>query len=92
LASLRAAFGQGLGPTSPNADLNGQIAVSVLSSFPPELFDAVGLFQSLWLLRLSNVASDAQGMVAELLACERARQVPGAIPERFRDRLRRSGE
>jgi len=70
LASLRAAFRQGLSPGSPNADLNAQIATSILACFPPELFDSTGLFRSLWMLRLTNVADDAQGMVEELLATD----------------------
>ncbi|MGA2033787.1 MAG: hypothetical protein ABSG68_16155 [Thermoguttaceae bacterium] len=70
LASIRAAFGQGLMPYSPNADLNERIASSILACFPAELFDATGLFRSLWLLRLSNVTSDVQGMVEDLLSRE----------------------
>jgi len=68
LASLRAAYQQGLAPRSPNADLNGRIASSILSCFQPELFDSTGLFCSMWLMRLANAANDAQGMIDELLA------------------------
>jgi hypothetical protein len=71
LASLRAAYQQGMAPQSPNADLNGRIASSILSCFQPELFDSTGLFSSMWLLRLGNAASDAQGMLDELLSTER---------------------
>ena len=53
---------------SPNADLNARIATAILSCFPAELFDSTGQFRSLWLLRLFNATSDAQGMIAELLA------------------------
>ena len=52
LASLRAAFQQGMSQESPNADLNGRIAKSILSCFQPELFDSTGLFCSMWLMRL----------------------------------------
>jgi hypothetical protein len=70
LASLRAAFQQGMTQQSPNADLNGRIASSILSCFQPELFDSTGLFCSMWLMRLVNSANDAQGMLDELLCTE----------------------
>lgn len=93
LASLRAAFQQGLSVTSPNADLNAKIASAVLSCFQPELFDSTGLFHSLWMLRLSNVTNDAQGMVEDLVALERSvdhsRNDSGST--RPEDRLRRFG-
>ncbi|MHB1037297.1 MAG: hypothetical protein ACYC0Y_21975 [Pirellulales bacterium] len=76
LASLRMAFQQGLSPTSPNADLNARIAASILSCFQPEMFDATGLFRSLWLARLLNTANDAQGMIDDLLAVENAESAP----------------
>ncbi len=81
LASLRAAFQQGMTQQSPNADLNGRIAASVISCFQPELFDSTGLFCSMWLMRLINAANDAQGMLDELLSTEspleRGRNRPG---------------
>ena len=67
LASLRAAFLQGMTPQSPNSDLNGRIASSILACYQPELFDSTGLFCSMWLMRLVNAANDAQGMLDELL-------------------------
>ncbi len=89
LASLRTAFGRGLSPDAPNADLNGQIAASILACFPGELFDSTGLFRSLWMVRLTNTADDAQGMLDELLA------VDAAVPQRsdpvVLDRARRFG-
>ena len=93
LASLRAAFRQGLSPLSSNADLNAKIAASILSCFPPELFDSTGLFRSLWMLRLSNVTNDAQGMVEDLLALEQGTPQRDVRPPRSRleDRLRRFG-
>ncbi len=93
LGSLRAAFGQGLGPTSPNGDLNVRIAVSILSCFPPELFDGSGLFRSLWLSRLAHAAKDTQGMIDELLALEEGPPAGGDwISGRLSDRLRRFGQ
>ena len=70
LVSLRGAFRQGLSGGSPNPDLNSRIASSVLACFPSELFDSTGVFQSLWLLRLTSYANDAQGMIQELLCSD----------------------
>ena len=70
LASLRAAFKTGLARVSPNGDLNAQIAASVLASLQPELLEAIGLLRSAWLMRMTNVTDDAQGMIGELLAIE----------------------
>lgn len=94
LASLRAAFRHALGSVSPNADLNAKIANSILSCFQPELFDSTGLFRSLWLVRLSNVTNDAQGLVEDLLALEGSVTARGAVPlsTRLEDRLRRFGD
>lgn len=71
LASLRAAFRQGLSDETPNADLNARIAASVLSCFPTDLFDSTGLLRSLWLMRLTNIAEDTQGRIDDLLRLER---------------------
>ncbi|NLY01323.1 MAG: hypothetical protein GXY83_34970 [Rhodopirellula sp.] len=66
-AALRASFGLGLSRVSPNADLNARIAGSILSSFQPELFDATGVLPSTWLMRITNTANDAAGMIDNLL-------------------------
>ncbi|MEI8373952.1 MAG: hypothetical protein WCJ35_14080 [Planctomycetota bacterium] len=66
-ASLRAAFQRGLAPVSPNEDLNAKIASAILSCFPSDLFDSIGLFRSLWLHRMSNVTSDVEGMIETLV-------------------------
>ena len=71
LASLRAAFQPVLSPESPNAELNARIAASILACFPAELFDSTGLLRSLWLMRLTNIAEDTQGMIEELFKLER---------------------
>ena len=93
LASLRAAFRHGLAPVSPNADLNRRIATTILSCFRGELFDSTGLFQSLWLVRLSNVTNDAQGMIDDLLSLESVEPQGrlGATPTRPASRLDRFG-
>jgi hypothetical protein len=83
LASMRAAFGPLLGEASPNADLNARIAASIIGCFPADLFDSTGLLRSLWLMRLSSVADDTQGMIEELLGQER--------PHTSGRRLRRFG-
>lgn len=89
LASLRAAFRQGLSPLCPNFDLNTEIGESILSAFGPHLFDSTGLPQSLWMSRVSSVTSDAQGMLATLLAERPSRGTPseaffGHTPDRLR--------
>jgi len=89
LASLRAAFGEGLCVVSPNADLNAEIASSILACFQPELFDSTGLLRSLWLTRLANVTNDAQGMVEELLALDVPKTGEGPLAVFREDRLRR---
>ena len=89
LASLRAAFGEGLCAVSPNADLNTEIASSILACFQPELFDSTGLLRSLWLTRLANVTNDAQGMVADLLALDGPKTGEGPPAVGREDRLRR---
>ncbi len=67
-ASLRAAFRQGPDSKTANADLNQRIASSIVACFPAELFDATGLFRSLWLTRLTHFTDDAEGMLDSLLA------------------------
>ncbi|OHB67519.1 MAG: hypothetical protein A2V70_15530, partial [Planctomycetes bacterium RBG_13_63_9] len=94
LASLRASFQRGLSAVSPNADLNAKIASSVLSCLQPELFDSVGLLHSLWMLRLLDVADDAQGMLQDLLALEQTAAEGDTVSEaaRWQKRLRRFGQ
>ena len=68
LASVRAAFHQGLTHPSPNADLNAKIGGAVLACIPAEMVDSTNLVQSLWQIRLNNYAADAQGLVDELIS------------------------
>ena len=72
----------GAEPESPNPELNARIA-AIISCFPPELFDSTGLLRSLWLLRLTNIAEDTQGMIEALLGW--------SLRRRNRRRLRWSG-
>ena len=90
-ASLRASFGQGLFPESPNGDLNARIAASLLSCLQPELFDATGLLRSAWLMRMSNVTDDAQGMIDELVAIEEPASAVASVGTPRSGRLRRFG-
>ncbi len=95
-ASLRAAFRCGLGPLSPNADLNARIADSILSCLPAEAFDAIGLLRSAWLMRLSKITDETQAMVAWLLSDPPARPPkptapPGGPPSRFSGHNRHGG-
>jgi hypothetical protein len=92
-ASLHAAFGQGLCPVSPNADLNDEIGTSVLSCFPSEVFDSTGPMRSLWTIRLANGADDAQGLIDDLLASEPAPASPEELhaADNMIERLRRFG-
>lgn len=92
MASLRAAFRQGLAAESPNADLNSRIAGSVLSAFPPQVFDATGVFRSAWMVRLTSFSDDAKGVIDELLEadCRPSNAgTPSSTCRRLADRLRR---
>jgi hypothetical protein len=79
--SLRAAFRRGMAPVSPNEDLNAQIGSAILACFPGDLFDSTGLFRSLWLHRMTNVASDVQVMIDTLVGIGPSRTGEGL--ERF---------
>jgi hypothetical protein len=70
LVSLRNAFRVGLCPLAANAEANARVTASILGCFPDELYDSTGLFASLWMMRLSAVASDAQGLIDDLLRPE----------------------
>ncbi len=91
LSSLRAAFRQGLTDESPNADLNAQIATSILACFPAEMFDSTGMFRSLWLMRLTNMVGDTQGMLDSLTALDDASHLPKSTASRLAQRIRRAG-
>jgi len=56
---------------APNEDLNRAVAAAVLQAFPAQLFDACGLFRSLWMLRLATVADDTQRLIDELFEFDR---------------------
>jgi hypothetical protein len=66
--ALRSTFGRSLAKLSPNADLNAQIASSILACLRAERFDATGTLDSLWMERLEARTADAEAMIEELLA------------------------
>jgi len=93
--SLRAAFRTSLHESSPNCDLNEKIASSILSCFQSDLFDSTGMFRSLWMHRLTNIADDAQGMLDDLLATSPSfgdSDAAEPLSTRLEDRLRPLGE
>jgi hypothetical protein len=67
LVSLRNSFRGGLSPIAANPAANARIAAGILECFPEELFDSSGVFRSLWMVRLAANASDAQGLISDLL-------------------------
>ena len=66
--SLRAGITRSRTPSSPCADLNYQVAWNIVSCFESDTFDATGPFRSLWLHRLENHTTEAQGLVDEYLS------------------------
>jgi hypothetical protein len=76
LVSLRGAFQKGVCPIAANPDANARITASILGCLPGELFDSTGLLKSLWMMRLSAVASDAQGLIDDLLHGEAPSPTP----------------
>ncbi|MGY8771263.1 MAG: hypothetical protein ACKVH8_22850 [Pirellulales bacterium] len=70
LSSALDAFGTTATNIVAHGDLNRKIAASIMSCFGPEMFDSTGVIRSLWEVRISNVADDAQGMVEQLLSFE----------------------
>ena len=72
LTSLRAGFATAFDQRSPNVDLNAEIAASVLSFFPPQLFDANGTLRSQWVSRLLHTTEETQGLIDSLFAIDHA--------------------
>jgi hypothetical protein len=66
--ALRSTFGRSLAKLSSNADLNAQIASSILACLQAERFDATGTLDSLWMERLETTTADAEAMIEDLLA------------------------
>jgi len=65
--SLRAAFQKTKETPSPNADLNANIATSLLACFPADIFDSTGLVGSLWQVRLAHLADDVELMIERIV-------------------------
>ena len=83
LAALRLAFERGLAAESPNPVANHDIAASILSCFPADLFESTGILRALWLVRLARTTDDAQGMIASLLENAPRRKTARAATARF---------
>jgi hypothetical protein len=83
LASLKSAFRPQQDSHSGNDDVNTRIAAAIVACFPPELFDATGVLQSLWVVRLTNATTDAQGMIDELVRMDDESVATKARPRRF---------
>ncbi len=83
LASLKSAFRAERDNHSGNARVNTRIASAIVACFPPELFDATGVLQSLWVVRLTNAATDAQGMIDELVRLDHETPAGSSRPRRF---------
>jgi hypothetical protein len=81
MASLRAAFRQGLTSHAPNSDSNDQIAAAILACFSSESFLSTGLFPNAWTMRLLGTAVDAQVRIEELFADELPAARPGFIAD-----------
>jgi hypothetical protein len=67
LGSIRASFASGLTQESPSADLNKNIASSILSCLSSDLFDTTGQLKSTWVHRLERISDDTQGMIDDLM-------------------------
>jgi hypothetical protein len=66
-ASLSAVFRSELHPAAPSADLNREIAGSILACLDDQCFDQLGLLRSVWLDRLSHVTRDAEGWLEQIV-------------------------
>jgi hypothetical protein len=71
LASIRASFAEALDERPGSIDLNRRIGTAILSAFREEITDSMGLVKSLWLERISQTASDTEGMIEELIDLDR---------------------
>ncbi len=67
LENIRSSLQSQLTAESPDHESNQRIARAMLTCFPTESFESVGLLESLWLDRMSLVATDTEGMIDQLL-------------------------
>lgn len=72
-ASIRSAIGLAFNARSPNADLNSQLAASIIRAFASDQFDDCGVLRSMWMMRLASTADDTQRLLDELFRQEAAR-------------------
>ncbi|REK15598.1 MAG: hypothetical protein DWQ37_09020 [Planctomycetota bacterium] len=87
LVSLRLSFAGGMAPEPANPEANARLTSALLGCFPGELFDSTGLLSSLWMMRLSATASDAQGLIEDLLGTAAGGEI---APFRGKSRIRGS--
>ncbi|MBL9090757.1 MAG: hypothetical protein JNL96_06005 [Planctomycetaceae bacterium] len=71
--SIRSAIGLAFNARSPNADLNAQLAASIIRAFAADQFDDCGVLRSLWMMRLASTADDTQRLLDELFRQETVR-------------------
>jgi hypothetical protein len=67
LAALKGSFANGLADRTPNADLNRRIGSAVLSVIRTQVDEETGLVKAAWLERMTQMASDTEGLIEELL-------------------------
>ena len=77
LASLRATYYRNLLTDSPHGELNQRIAASILACLQSDLFDSIDTLKSHWLLRISQITEETQGLVDDLM------KVDEPLPNRF---------
>lgn len=75
-STLRTIVRHALIAPAPNPDLNARTAAAILGGFSSEAFDDVGLFRSLWLMRLTKTADDAEQMMDDLFRTEPTSPTP----------------
>ncbi len=69
-ATWRRMIGLAFNARPPNADLNAQLAASIIRAFAADQFDDCGVLRSLWMMRLASTADDTQRLLDELFRQE----------------------
>jgi len=70
LGSLKASFETCLSDHTPNSDLNRRLGAAIVACFHGELFQPAGPAAPHWLHRIDETASDAQGLINELVGID----------------------
>ena len=66
VASLKCSLA-GLDDRAPSADLNRRIAAAIAVALDPQSSHSIRVSTSIWLDRMSQMASDTEGMIDELM-------------------------